>query len=310
VALFSPGGEFTGNVAIRTILHRDGLCTLGVGSGIVWDATAPAEYEETLAKAAFALLPAGGEWRPRVAGVAATGGPRAAARAAAKATDDAEEAPGGLRLFETILLEADGRYGYLEEHLARMAASARELGFLFDPEKAARSLSELARSVSGPLVVRLDLDEVGRVEVSTREAPAVAAAAGSTPGTLLVSPFRTDPCDPLLGHKTSRRGFYDREHRRAVAEGAVDALFVNRLDYVTEGAITSIFARFGEVWVTPPLEDGLLPGIWRARYLAEKAAAQRSLTLSQLLEADEVVVGNSVRGPMPVARLTADPLMF
>ncbi len=285
VALFSPGGDFTGNIGIRTIIHRQGRCTLGVGSGIVWDATAPAEYEETLAKAAFALAPTNGEWRP--------------ARVAAAETD--------LHLFETILLEADGSYRYLDDHLARMAASARALGFPFDEAQAAQSLAELARSVSAPLVVRLDVDYSGNFELSTREAPEVP---GPTPVTLLVSPFRTDPDDPLLVHKTSRRGFYDREHRRAVAEGAVDALFVNRLDRVTEGAITSIFARFGDAWVTPPLDDGLLPGIWRAHHLLATGAAERSLALDELLEADEVIVGNSVRGAIAVARLMADPLTF
>ena len=293
VALFSPGGDFTGNIGIRTILHRDGRCTLGVGSGIVWDATAPAEYEETLAKAAFALTPTRGEWRP--------------ARAAATARPAPLAAEADLHLFETILLEADGRYRYLDDHLARIAASARALGFPLDQEKAAQSLAELALSVSAPLVVRLDVDPAGVLDLSTREAPGTPDPA---PVTLLLSPFRTDPDDPLLLHKTSRRGFYDRERRRAVAAGSFDALFVNRLDRVTEGAITNIFARFGDLWVTPPLEDGLLPGIWRASFAAEKGAVERSLTLDELLQADEVVAGNSVRGAVRVERLAADPLMF
>ena len=76
-----------------------------------------------------------------------------------------------------------------------------------------------------------------------------------------------DHDDPLLAHKTTRRGFYDREHRRALAEGCFDALFVNRLDKVTEGGITNIFARFGATWVTPPVADGLLPGVWRAAFM-------------------------------------------
>ena len=241
VALFSPGGDFTGNIGIRTITRRGGRCTFGVGSGVVWDATAPAEYEETLAKGAFAVAPPSGDWRPARAGAAPVP---------------------GLRLFETILLEPDGRYRHMEEHLARMASSA--------------------------------------------QAPAAATA----PASLMVSPFRVDQDDPLLAHKTTQRGFYDREHRRAVAEGCFDALFINRLDRVTEGSITNIFARFGDAWVTPPLADGLLPGIWRTVFLAEKAAVERSLTLDELLEADEIVAGNSVRGAVRVAALLADPLAY
>ncbi len=88
----------------------------------------------------------------------------------------------------------------------------------------------------------MDLDPQGIIALSTREAP----APPDGPVSLLVSPFRMDHDDPLLAHKTTRRGFYDREHRRALAEGCFDALFINRLDKVTEGAITNIFARFGD----------------------------------------------------------------
>ena len=127
---------------------------------------------------------------------------------------------------------------------------------------------------------------------------------------LLVSPFRTDPDDPLLRHKTGVRGFYNRERRRAVRAGCFDALFLNRLDRVTEGAITNIFARFGERWVTPPVEDGLLPGIWRAMFLYETTAEVRSLSLDELTTADEIVIGNSVRGAISVDHLLADPVVF
>ena len=73
---------------------------------------------------------------------------------------------------------------------------------------------------------------------------------------------------------------------------------------------TKIFACFGEDWVTPPLGDGLLPGIWRARFLQETGATEKSLTLAELLTADDVVVGNSVRGTVRVAELAADPVTY
>jgi para-aminobenzoate synthetase/4-amino-4-deoxychorismate lyase len=126
----------------------------------------------------------------------------------------------------------------------------------------------------------------------------------------MVSPFRTDPADPLLRHKTGVRGFYNRERRRAVQLGCFDALFVNRLDRVTEGAITNVFARFGDRWFTPPIDDGLLPGIWRAHFGAEHAAEEASLRLDDLAAADQLVVGNSVRGAIDIGRIIADPLMY
>jgi len=300
VALFSPGGDFTGNIGIRTIVHREGRCVFGVGSGIVWDAHAPAEYEETLAKGAFAVTPPNGEWRPPEAGAGArTGG-------IGRRPLTPDDCPAGLDLFETMLLQADGSFRHLELHLARMAASAQALGFRFDRPAAEKALASLARAPSGPVVVRLALDAEGLMELSTRGVP----VAPDGPVSLLVSPFRVDPDDPLLAHKTNRRGFHDREHRRAVAAGCFDALFLNRLDRVTEGGVTNVFARFGGTWVTPPVSDGLLPGTWRAAFLKEKAAVERSLTLDELLAADEIVAGNSVRGTLAVGALLGDPLTF
>jgi para-aminobenzoate synthetase / 4-amino-4-deoxychorismate lyase len=287
VALFSPGGDFTGNIGIRTILHRDGRCVFGIGSGVVWDARAAAEYQETLDKGAFAVAPRGGYWRPGTTG----GGAQEAAE---------------VRLFETLLLDTSGSYRYLGEHVGRMAGSARTLRFPFREDEAREALEALAASQEGPLVVRMDLDSEGITELSIREAP----AACEQPVSLLVSPFRVEPDDPFLRHKTTRRSFYDREHRRAVAEGCFDALFLNRFDRVTEGGISNIFARFGPTWVTPPVSDGLLPGIWRAAFMAQKGAMERSLTLDELLSADEIAAGNSVRGAVPVAALVADPLVY
>jgi para-aminobenzoate synthetase/4-amino-4-deoxychorismate lyase len=324
VGLFSPGGDFACNIAIRTITHSAGHCRLGIGSGIVWDAKADAEYEETLVKAAFATPPLsgppprGGAWRPD---------PKALLRGAATTQED-------FYLFETILLQpsedderaltssADAglatslslsnaavlaRYRFLEEHLDRMATSARALGLPFEREAAREMMVGLARVTPGAIVARIQLDAAGAFSLSTREAP---EPASSQPVALLVSPFRTDPDDPFLRHKTSLRGFYNREHRRALHEDCFDALFLNRLDHVTEGAITSLFARFGARWVTPPVEDGLLPGIWRACFLSETRADEIPLTLAQLLTADEIVVGNSVRGTVRVAQVVADPLVF
>jgi len=47
----SAHGRIDLNIAIRTIVCRDGKAYFGVGAGIVWDSEAASEYAETLAKA-------------------------------------------------------------------------------------------------------------------------------------------------------------------------------------------------------------------------------------------------------------------
>ena len=89
--------------------------------------------------------------------------------------------------------------------------------------------------------------------------------------------------------------------------GFFDAIFINGRDNVTEGAITNLFARFGSAWITPPVTDGLLPGVWRAQFMRETHAVEHSLTLKEVAAADEVVLGNSVRGRVPVAEIVERP---
>jgi para-aminobenzoate synthetase component 1 len=50
----APDGRSDFNVAIRTVMVEDGRATLNVGGGVVWDSTAPSEYEEALWKARYA----------------------------------------------------------------------------------------------------------------------------------------------------------------------------------------------------------------------------------------------------------------
>ena len=296
-----PGGDFTCNVAIRTLVHQHGKFRLGVGGGIVWDSEPKDEYQEALDKAAFALLPAQGGWEP----------PPLAERVRGA----------GIGLFETLRLEKRQpqlpvgelpdesgeellRFPDLVAHLDRLAASATALEMPFDRALAERILLEVASATAEAVVVRLDLEPGGFLRTAIRPLP----APYEQPIALLVSPFRTDPYDQLLLHKTTARLLYDRERQRAEACGYQEVLFLNQLGRVTEGAVTNLFVRHGDRWVTPPVSDGLLPGIWRSRRLRETAAEERSLELAELFEADEIVVGNSVRGGIPVGTVVVNDL--
>ncbi len=56
IGWMAPDGASAFNVAIRTLMLEEGRATLNVGGGVVWDSTAPSEYEEALWKARFAQL--------------------------------------------------------------------------------------------------------------------------------------------------------------------------------------------------------------------------------------------------------------
>jgi para-aminobenzoate synthetase/4-amino-4-deoxychorismate lyase len=108
---------------------------------------------------------------------------------------------------------------------------------------------------------------------------------------------RTDPADVMLYHKTTHRPLYAPAFEQAIREGFDDALFVNLRDEVTEGAISNIFIEKEGRWTTPPIESGLLAGIYRRHLLATRPEIEeRVLTLDDLRHADAVYLTNAVRG--------------
>ncbi|MDH3592947.1 MAG: aminotransferase class IV, partial [Planctomycetota bacterium] len=65
--------------------------------------------------------------------------------------------------------------------------------------------------------------------------------------------------------------------------------------------------------VTPPLPDGILPGVTRDWILATLASAgkpfgEESIGEPRLRAADEVFLTGTIKGVMPVARVDDDPV--
>jgi para-aminobenzoate synthetase/4-amino-4-deoxychorismate lyase len=271
VGYIAPGGEgglrARFNVAIRTVTvdAQTGTAEYGVGGGITWDSRTEREYDETMAKARVLTAR-----RPR------------------------------FDLLETLLLEPGAGYHRLPEHLARLAASAAYFGFAFDEESVR---SELARAAEGaparPTRVRLLLSREGRANtgilpLATTDAVVRLAIDEDHP---------VAPADVLLFHKTTLRGRY--EDARTRYPDADDVVLVNARGLVTETTIANLGVRLDGRWWTPPLGDGLLPGVERAARLAEGTLAERSITVEEMRSAEEIAVLNSVRGFRPATLLEA-----
>ena len=82
---------------------------------------------------------------------------------------------------------------------------------------------------------------------------------------------------------------------------------MHRDGVVTECTSSNIFAVFGDTAVTPPASQHILHGITRSAVLGLQgltvALTERTLTLAELMEADEVFVTSSNQGVRPVASI-------
>jgi para-aminobenzoate synthetase/4-amino-4-deoxychorismate lyase len=268
IGMAGPSDTAVFNVAIRTVVLDGEEGTMGVGSGIVWDSDPGGEYEECALKGAFLTKP------------------RSVQPRSAEPDDD-------LRLIETM------RYDGLciplfDRHVERLARSAEYFSFPFDEERFRRRVH---RAVHGRgddvLKVRATLGRWGRITVTASPVE----EATDEPWRLTLADERVDRTDPLFYHKTTRRGVYQRALETARAAGYDEAILLNRDDEVTEGTYTNLFVRRGEVLYTPPVDSGLLAGVYRDYVLDTRPEAkERTLTLEGLRQADALYCCNALRG--------------
>ena len=85
--------------------------------------------------------------------------------------------------------------------------------------------------------------------------------------------------DWFLRHKTTNREVYNRA--RAARPDTDDVLLVNERGEITESTIANVVAEIDGVRVTPPVECGLLPGVFRAALLEAGEVQERVISRSR-----------------------------
>jgi para-aminobenzoate synthetase/4-amino-4-deoxychorismate lyase len=298
IGYFSPQ-QTVFNVAIRTLELEGGPGTMcgimGAGSGVVIDSDPAEEYRECLLKASFLTGLKG-----RAPDLATWTSPvQPAGRLAL------HSATGHFSLIESMLWDGahpPGDYPFLELHLDRLADSAEYFGFACDRDAIRTALEKHAKQFAegSPRKVRLLLDAEGKLEITSQ----VLTLQGDSKriARVRIPPERTDPADAMLYHKTTRRPLYAPTFELAARDGFDDVLFLNLRGEVTEGAISNVFVEKDGRWSTPPVECGLLAGVFRGHLLETRPEIEeRVLFLDDLRQADGVYIANAVRGLRRVA---------
>jgi para-aminobenzoate synthetase / 4-amino-4-deoxychorismate lyase len=170
VGVVRPGGHATFNVAIRTVVVRNGVARCGIGSGITADARPDGEWTEWQSKRRFL-----------------------------------ERASQPFELLETLALR-DGQWNHLDDHLQRMAGAAQHFGFVWAPEAVYTALDTLlAAHPQGAWRVRLLLQPGGHC---TGQAFALADTPQPVRLQLADRPLQ-DAHGEFVRYKTTRRAHYD-----------------------------------------------------------------------------------------------------
>ena len=103
-----------------------------------------------------------------------------------------------------------------------------------------------------------------------------------------------DPRSAWLFHKTTRREVY--EEAAASRPDCDDVLLWNERGELTESSVASVIVEVGGVRLTPPVACGLLPGVERARAIAEGRAREAVVRLGDLKPGQRLWLLSSLRG--------------
>lgn len=207
-----------------------------------------------------------------------------------------------------------GRIIQKRAHLLRLVSDAAALGI------AARiddldALAEAAVREGGNGALRLTVTRgpgerglsggsQGKPTIMARFSP-MEPAFPFPPVSLWTSPIRRNPTSPSARHKTLSYTDNVMALREAMALGHGEALLLSPEGQVACASAANVFALFADQLITPPLSEGVLPGIIRGWLLdvaneAGLKARPESLTPERLAQADRIFLTNSLRIFQPV----------
>lgn len=219
----------------------------------------------------------------------------------------------GLGLFETMRAN-QGEIAYLDKHLERIKYSSKfiQLPFDYSIEKLKKIIKQAVR-INGfkDAYLRLTISkaECGvDVLVVVKKYHPYSVQKYKRGFSVKISSLRQDENSLLARIKTTNRILYETSFKEAKNKGFDEAFILNNRGYITEASRSNIFLVQGKEIFTPSLECGCLAGITRQAILSlakknKLKVYESSLTIQDLLGADEAFLTNSLIGIMPLASI-------
>jgi branched-chain amino acid aminotransferase len=209
----------------------------------------------------------------------------------------------GSGVFETIKT-VDNKPWALSRHMRRAVSSAQRLGIAIPTEDYVRDsverLLEHERFEEG--VLRLSFSSDGNWSA------AHISYEGWSNGAHVVTYKKQVPTikQPIKSFPYDHRTNIFSEVK---AQGADEAIVLNEQGQVSEGSVTNLLFLLDGDWITPPISDGVLPGVMRALVIEYCGVLVRSISASDLPSVQSGFLLSSLRIAQPIASIDGRELI-
>ena len=203
----------------------------------------------------------------------------------------------GRGVFETILWT--DRPVFLNEHLERLKKSMKEIGLLPLEEETLREQignldiqDKVLKITVTPLNIIITERNINYKEEDYNRGM-----------TLTISKVNRNSTSRLCYIKSTCyiENLIEKENAKKI--GYDDVIFLNEKGYVTETSCANIFIVKNKEIFTPKINDGLLDGIIRRKIIENCDVKEKSITMEDLKESEEVIITNSVMGVMSIKKI-------
>jgi branched-chain amino acid aminotransferase len=206
--------------------------------------------------------------------------------------------PNGTGVFETIKT-VNGQPWALSRHMRRALNAARRSDQPFPNEELIRSA--VAQTIlANPFLIgrlRLLFDANGSFRVTHQEYLEVQSAAN----------LGVYQLTEVISGRVEKRYPYQKNLEilaDAKRAGFDDYILVNPDGFLTETAIANLIFKIDGQWLTPPLSDGVLPGVMRALLVEKNGVIVRPIRANQLDEIEAGFVVSSLKIAQPIDRIS------
>jgi len=245
------------NVAIRTIVidQKTKKAEIGLGGGITWESSPGSEYDEIKLKGNF--LTGKNPY---------------------------------FEIFETILVENKIPFLF-DYHLKRLENSADFFLFYYRGKIVENNILRfIGLHKEQTYKLKVVLNKWGGITLIPAEVKPLPAETK-----VILSPTRVKTTERFQYFKTTERKLYDSELKKYSQAGFSEVIYLNEKEEVAEGSFTNIVVKKGKNLFTPPIEAGILNGVYRQYLIDSTKISVRTLSVSDIQSAEEVFLINSVR---------------